>query len=162
MQRCQKFGTDFIYHAKWAIQEQIGVDQSHPRDRMLVFMPIHRLQTHVSRIYIFSTWFPQKHFLCRIVYDKYFKESFPSGDRKTRLYLKIGPKNEDRNYMKEFYVYGWTDFFADMGSYIGLLLGWSALTILEMTAELIEILAQKKMSLSEILNKKETSTQIVS
>lgn len=64
--------------------------------------------------------------------------------------------------MKEFYVYGWTDFFADMGSYIGLLLGWSALTILEMTAELIEILAQKKMSLSEILNKKETSTQIVS
>ena len=52
--------------------------------------------------------------------------------------------------MKEFYVYNWTTFFSDMGSYIGLLLGWSFLSVLEMVIDFLDILIRKKLTMQEL------------
>lgn len=52
--------------------------------------------------------------------------------------------------MKEFYVYNWTTFFSDMGSYIGLLLGWSFLSVLEMVIDFLDILIRKKLTVHEL------------
>ena len=52
--------------------------------------------------------------------------------------------------MKEFYVYNWTTFFSDMGSYIGLLLGWSFLSVLEMVIDFLDILIRKKLTVNEL------------
>lgn len=54
--------------------------------------------------------------------------------------------------MKEFYVYSWTTFFSDMGSYIGLLLGWSFLSVLEMVIDFLDILIRKKLTVQELTN----------
>ena len=66
--------------------------------------------------------------------------------------MNISPKNKDRSFLKEFYVYDWTAFFSDMGSYIGLLLGWSFLSILEMIIDFLDILIRKKLSVNELNN----------
>ena len=58
-----------------------------------------------------------------ITYDKYFPEYDKDGIPKSNLYLIIGPNNQDQQYSREYFVYDWTTFFADMGSYTGLLLG---------------------------------------
>jgi hypothetical protein len=81
-----------------------------------------------------------------ISYDKFFKEYYPNGDEKAMLYLNIGPTNEDGIYLREFYVYDWVTFFGDMGSYIGLLLGWSFLSIFDMIVDFVEILMKKKFA----------------
>ena len=68
-------------------------------------------------------------FIFSITYDKYFQEFYSNENPKAMTYLKISPKNVDRRLMKEYFVYSWTNFFSDMGSFIGLLLG-KALNIL--------------------------------
>ena len=85
-----------------------------------------------------------------INYDKYFNETNPGLGK--NLYLNISPKNKDRSFLKEFYVYDWTAFFSDMGSYIGLLLGWSFLSILEMIIDFLDILIRKKLTVKELNN----------
>ena len=52
--------------------------------------------------------------------------------------------------MKEYFVYSWTNFFSDMGSYIGLLLGWSFLSVLEMVIDFLDILIRKKLTVNEL------------
>ena len=49
-------------------------------------------------------------------------------------------------------MYDWTAFFSDMGSYIGLLLGWSFLSILEMIIDFLDILIRKKLTVKELNN----------
>ena len=71
--------------------------------------------------------------------------------------MNISPKNKDRSFLKEFYVYDWTAFFSDMGSYIGLLLGWSFLSILEMIIDFLDILIRKKLSVNELNNPNQNS-----
>ena len=85
-----------------------------------------------------------------ITYDKYFQEYHSNGEPKARTYLKISPKNVDRRLMKEYFVYSWTNFFSDMGSYIGLLLGWSFLSVLEMVIDFLDILIRKKLTVNEL------------
>ena len=88
-----------------------------------------------------------------INYDKYFNETVNDDKKPVKnLYLNISPKNKDRSFLKEFYVYDWTAFFSDMGSYIGLLLGWSFLSILEMIIDFLDILIRKKLTVKELNN----------
>ena len=92
-----------------------------------------------------------------INYDKYYNETDENGHTVKNLYLNISPKNKDRSFLKEFYVYDWTAFFSDMGSYIGLLLGWSFLSILEMIIDFLDILIRKKLSVNELNNGNQSS-----
>ena len=68
--------------------------------------------------------------------------------------------------MKEYFVYNWTNFFSDMGSYIGLLLGWSFLSVLEMVIDFLDILIRKKLTVNELtveeLENNETSDEVTS
>ena len=88
--------------------------------------------------------------LSRITYDKYFPETDEEGEPKSHLYLNIGPRNQDQRYSQEYLVYDWNQFFSDMGSYTGLLLGWSFLSILEMVVDFLDILIRKKLSMKEL------------
>ena len=103
---------------------------------------------------------------CSITYDKYFQEYHTNSEPKAWTYLKISPKNVDRRLMKEYFVYSWTNFFSDMGSYIGLLLGWSFLSVLEMVIDFLDILIRKKLTVNELtveeLANNETAEDITS
>ena len=87
---------------------------------------------------------------CSITYDKYFKEFDANENPKANIYLKISPKNEDRIFKKEYYVYNFKTFFGEMGSLIGVLLGWSFLSVLEMLIDFLDILIRKKLSVNEL------------
>ena len=89
----------------------------------------------------------------RITYDKYFPETTTDengGLPKSHLYLSIEPRNHDQRYSREYIVHDWPDFFSDMGSATGVLLGWSFLSILEMVVDFLDILIRKKLSMKEL------------
>jgi hypothetical protein len=71
---------------------------------------------------------PVYHFLFRLTYELEF-DSYKDTNLQSKLILYLELKNQNAEKHEEYYVYDVVTFFAEFGGHVGLLLGFSSMSI---------------------------------